>query len=228
MRHGPPRRRRRHDPRFVRRLRRDGRPLPGRLPRSRLGTRGQLHRRRAGSCAEGSGEIPGAAASTDFSAALAAEIDAVIISSPNHLHHRRQWPRSRPANTCCCRSPWRPSWPMRRRSQQAAERSTRTVGALHELLRPAADPRSARHGPQRLVGDIVHCYARLMHKGGMMWSDEALAGEPELARQRRADRRRLLHPTRRALHPHLRMGHRRKVRARHRLRAQSALSRTRR
>ena len=31
--------------------------------------------------------IPGAAASTDFSAALTGDIDAVIISSPNHLHH---------------------------------------------------------------------------------------------------------------------------------------------
>ena len=32
--------------------------------------------------------------------------------------------------------------------------------------------------PQGWLGDIVHCYARLMHKGGMMWSDEALAGNP--------------------------------------------------
>ena len=31
---------------------------------------------------------------------------------------------------------------------------------------------------QGWLGDIVHCYARLMHKGGMMWSDEALAGNP--------------------------------------------------
>jgi predicted dehydrogenase len=29
---------------------------------------------------------------------------------------------------------------------------------------------------QGWLGHIVHCYARLMHKGGMMWSDEALAG----------------------------------------------------
>jgi len=29
---------------------------------------------------------------------------------------------------------------------------------------------------QGWFGDIVHCYARLMHKGGMMWSNQALAG----------------------------------------------------
>jgi UDP-N-acetyl-2-amino-2-deoxyglucuronate dehydrogenase len=26
------------------------------------------------------------------------------------------------------------------------------------------------------LGSLVHCYARLMHKGGMMWSDETLRG----------------------------------------------------
>jgi predicted dehydrogenase len=26
------------------------------------------------------------------------------------------------------------------------------------------------------LGNVVHCYARLMHKGGMMWSEEALKG----------------------------------------------------
>ena len=35
---------------------------------------------------------------------------------------------------------------------------------------------------QGWLGDMVHCYARLMHKGGMMWSDEALRGQSHLAR----------------------------------------------
>jgi predicted dehydrogenase len=30
---------------------------------------------------------------------------------------------------------------------------------------------------QRRLGDVVQCYARLMHRGGMMWSRESLAGK---------------------------------------------------
>ena len=56
---------------------------------------------------------------------------------------------------------------------------------------------------QGWLGDIVHCYARLMHKGGMMWSDEALAGNPNWRGSRSANRRRLFHSTRRPLRPHL-------------------------
>ena len=37
-----------------------------------------------------------------------------------------------------------------------------------------------------------------------MWSRQTLAGNPNLARLGRTNRRRLLHPTRRPLHPHLR------------------------
>jgi predicted dehydrogenase len=31
---------------------------------------------------------------------------------------------------------------------------------------------------QGRLGDVVNCYARLMHRGGMMWSREALEGRP--------------------------------------------------
>src|SRR5262249_8266714 len=59
-----------------------------------------------------------------------------------------------------------------------AEGSQRTVGLymsyfdqplIHDLRDMIAEGR---------LGDVVHGYARLMHKGGMMWSYEALRGRP--------------------------------------------------
>jgi predicted dehydrogenase len=60
--------------------------------------------------------------------------------------------------------------------QAAAEKSTRTIGLYmsyfdQPLVHDLHDLISSGH-----MGNVVHCYARLMHKGGMMWSDEALKG----------------------------------------------------
>jgi UDP-N-acetyl-2-amino-2-deoxyglucuronate dehydrogenase len=62
--------------------------------------------------------------------------------------------------------------------ETAAAKSSKTVGLymsyfdqplIHDLRDMIA---------RGWLGDIVHCYARLMHKGGMMWSREALEGRP--------------------------------------------------
>ncbi len=66
-------------------------------------------------------------------------------------------------------------------------------------------------------------YARLMHKGGMMWSTGSVAGAPTGA-DRSRNRRRLLYSARGALHPHLRVGQRGACGARHRVHPQPALS----
>jgi predicted dehydrogenase len=59
-----------------------------------------------------------------------------------------------------------------------AERSTHTVGLYMSYFDQPLIHDLRDMVTQGWLGDIVHGYARLMHTGGMMWSDEALAGNP--------------------------------------------------
>ena len=169
--------------------------------------------------------IPGAAASTDFSEALARGIDAVIISSPNHFHRPQAVAAIQAGKHVLLQKPVAPTLADAEAIAEAAAQSTRTVGLymsyfdqplIHDLRDMVAQGR---------LGDIVHGYARLMHKGGMMWSDEALAGNPNwrgsVAQTGGGCFIQL------AVHyVHIfRVGHRRARGARQRVHAQSALSR---
>jgi predicted dehydrogenase len=59
----------------------------------------------------------------------------------------------------------------------AAERSTRTAGLYMSYFDQPLVHDLRDMVCQGWLGDVVHCYARLMHRGGMMWSDEALRGK---------------------------------------------------
>ncbi|HEY1494954.1 MAG TPA: Gfo/Idh/MocA family oxidoreductase [Candidatus Solibacter sp.] len=120
--------------------------------------------------------IPGAAAGTDYALALTDEIDAVIISSPNHLHRPQAVAAIEAGKHVLLQKPVAPNLADAEAIAAAAAGSTRTVGLYmsyfdQPLIHDLRD--MVRQG---WLGDIVHCYARLMHKGGMMWSREALAG----------------------------------------------------
>ena len=123
--------------------------------------------------------IPGAAASTDFSAALAGEIDAVIISSPNHLHRPQAVAAIQAGKHVLLQKPVAPTLADAEAIAAGGGDDPRAPSGLYmsyfdqPLIHDLRDM-----VPQGWLGDIVHCYARLMHKGGMMWSDEALAGNP--------------------------------------------------
>jgi predicted dehydrogenase len=115
---------------------------------------------------------------SDFGLALAPDIDAIIINTPNHLHRPQAVAAIEAGKHVLLQKPVAPTLADAEAIQAAAEKSTRTVGLymsyfdqplIHDLRDLAAGGR---------LGNIVHCYARLMHKGGMMWSDEALAGKP--------------------------------------------------
>jgi predicted dehydrogenase len=119
--------------------------------------------------------LPG---SPDFAAALANEIDAVIINTPNHLHRPQAVAAIEAGKHLLLQKPVAPTVADAETIQAAAEKSTRTVGLymsyfdqplVHDLRDIICDGR---------LGNIVHCYARLMHKGGMMWSDEVRNGKP--------------------------------------------------
>jgi predicted dehydrogenase len=116
--------------------------------------------------------------SPTFDAALTGEIDAVIINTPNHLHRPQAVAAIEAGKHVLLQKPVAPTVADAEAIQAAAEKSTRTVGLYmsyfdQPLVHDLRDMVSAGR-----LGNIVHCYARLMHKGGMMWSDEALKGNP--------------------------------------------------
>ncbi|MCU1237781.1 MAG: oxidoreductase domain protein, partial [Candidatus Solibacter sp.] len=122
--------------------------------------------------------IPGAIATTDYAAALGSGVDAVIISSPNHLHRPQAAAAIAAGKHVLLQKPVAPNVADAEAIAQTAAKSTRTVGLYmsyfdQPLIHDLRD--MVRQG---WLGDIVHCYARLMHKGGMMWSEEALQGKP--------------------------------------------------
>jgi predicted dehydrogenase len=126
----------------------------------------------AARAAETSGSIP----ATDFRAALAPEIDAVIISTPNSQHRPQAIAAIEAGKHVLLQKPVAANLADAEAIAEAAQRSTRTVGLymssfdqplMHDLREMVA---------QAWLGDVVHCYARLMHTGGMMWSQEALRG----------------------------------------------------
>jgi len=112
----------------------------------------------------------------DFSQALIPEIDAVIINTPNHLHRPQAVAAIEAGKHVLLQKPVAPTLPDALAIQAAAERSTRTIGLYMSYFdQPLVHDLRDLVSTGRL-GNIVHCYARLMHKGGMMWSDEALKG----------------------------------------------------
>jgi predicted dehydrogenase len=123
-------------------------------------------------------EVLNCRASGDFAAALEPDVDAVVISTPNCEHHRQAVAAIHAGKHVLLQKPVAARLADAEAIAAAADRSTRTVGLYmsyfdQPLIHDLRD--MAQSG---WLGDLVHCYARLMHKGGMMWSDEALAGRP--------------------------------------------------
>jgi len=123
-------------------------------------------------------EVLGCAPDGDFAAALAPEVDVVVISTPNSEHRAQAIAAIEAGKHVLLQKPVAARLADAEDIAAAAEKSSRTVGLYmsyfdQPLIHDLRD--MARSG---WLGDLVHCYARLMHKGGMMWSDEAQAGRP--------------------------------------------------
>lgn len=117
-------------------------------------------------------------ATTDFEAALHENVDAVVIGTPNFLHATQAIAALEAGKHVLLQKPVAASIADAEAIASAAGRSTRTVGLYmsyfdQPLIHDLRDMVS--HG---LLGEVVHCHARLMHKGGMMWSKDSLAGRP--------------------------------------------------
>jgi predicted dehydrogenase len=121
-------------------------------------------------------EMAGGVATLDFAAALDADVDAVIISTPNSLHRSQAVSAIEAGKHVLLQKPVAANLADAEAIAAAAAQSTRTVGLYmsyfdQPLVHDLRDMVS-----EGWLGDLVHCYARLMHKGGMMWSEEALKG----------------------------------------------------
>lgn len=117
------------------------------------------------------------AVTPDYAAALAPEIDAVVINTPNWLHRPQAVAAIEAGKHVLLQKPVAAKLADGEAIERAAAQSKRTVGVYmsyfdQPLMHDLRDMIS-----QGRLGDFVHGYARLMHKGGMMWSDEALRGE---------------------------------------------------
>jgi predicted dehydrogenase len=123
-------------------------------------------------------EVLGCVPGGDFAAALAPEVDAVVVSTPNSEHRAQAVAAIEAGKHVLLQKPVAANLTDATAIAVAAERSARTVGLYmsyfdQPLIHDLRD--MVRIG---WLGDLVHCYARLMHKGGVMWSGEALAGKP--------------------------------------------------
>jgi predicted dehydrogenase len=128
--------------------------------------------------AQRAAELVGSAATSDYAAALAPDVDAVIISTPNSAHRPQAVAAIEAGKHVLLQKPVAAKLADAQAIAAAAARSTRTVGLYmsyfdQPLVHDLRDMVS-----QGWLGDLVHCYARLAHKGGMMWSGEALQGNP--------------------------------------------------
>jgi predicted dehydrogenase len=115
-------------------------------------------------------------ATSDFADALADTVDVVVINTPNFLHRPQAVAAIQAGKHVLVQKPVAANLVDAEGIASAAEGSTRTVGLYmsyfeQPLVHDLRDMVSQGH-----LGNLVHCYARLMHKGGMMWSEEALKG----------------------------------------------------
>jgi predicted dehydrogenase len=123
-------------------------------------------------------ERAGGAATGDFSAALASDVDAVVISTPNSQHRPQAVAAIEAGKHVLLQKPVAANLADAEAIAAAAERSPRTVGLYMSYFDQPLVHDLRDMVRQGWLGDLVHGYARLMHKGGMMWSEQALQGRP--------------------------------------------------
>jgi predicted dehydrogenase len=120
---------------------------------------------------------PDVATTSDFAAALAPEVDAVIISTPNHLHREQAVAAIEAGKHVLLQKPVAANLADAEAIATAAAHSHRTIGLYmsyfdQPLIHDLRDMLCSG-----FLGDLVQGHARLMHQGGMMWSDQALDGQ---------------------------------------------------
>jgi predicted dehydrogenase len=103
---------------------------------------------------------------SDFRAALSGEVEAVIINTPNHVHRPPALAAIRAGKHVLLQKPVAAKLRDADEIANAARRSDRTIGVYmsyfdQPLMHDARDMVSKGY-----LGDVVHFYARFMHRGG--------------------------------------------------------------
>ena len=119
-------------------------------------------------------------ATTDFNEALSSNVNVVSINTPNHVHREQSIAALEAGKHLLLQKPVAANLADAEAIERAAEIAAAKgvisglylsyfeqplVYDLREMIR------------QNWFGDIAHFYARLMHKGGLRWSQEALDGQ---------------------------------------------------
>jgi UDP-N-acetyl-2-amino-2-deoxyglucuronate dehydrogenase len=113
---------------------------------------------------------------SQFEVALDDDVDAVIINTPNHLHRQQAIAVIEAGKHVLLQKPVAANLQDAQAIADVAARSQRTVGLYMSYFdQPLIhDLRDFIAGG--FLGHVVHLYARLMHKGGMIASAQALNG----------------------------------------------------
>lgn len=114
---------------------------------------------------------------TDYAAALADNVDVVVINTPNHLHHEQAIAALEASKHVFLQKPVAPTVADAEDIAQAAAKAKGVSGLymsyfdqplLHDLKDMIATG---------WFGKVGHFYARLMHRGGLIRSQQALDGQ---------------------------------------------------
>lgn len=113
----------------------------------------------------------------DFAAALAGDVDVVVINTPNHLHHAQALAAFEHGKHVLLQKPVAPTVAEAEAIAEAAARSGKLSGLYMSYL-----DYPLLHDFKEMIaagwfGSVGHFYARLMHRGGREWSAQALKGE---------------------------------------------------
>jgi len=114
---------------------------------------------------------------TDFAEALADDVDVAVINTPNHLHHQQAIAALEAGKHVLLQKPVAPTVA---EAEEIARAAARTKGMSGLYMSYFDQP--LLHDLKEMIaagwfGKVGHFYARLMHRGGLIRSRQALGGE---------------------------------------------------
>jgi UDP-N-acetyl-2-amino-2-deoxyglucuronate dehydrogenase len=121
-------------------------------------------------------------ATTDYEAALAPDIDVVVINTPNFLHGPQAIAAIEAGKHVLLQKPVAAIVSEARAIARAAEKTSKTVGLYMSYFDQPLMGEIRERAQDGRLGPIVNCYARLMHRGGLTlapswrWSLAATGG----------------------------------------------------
>jgi len=115
-------------------------------------------------------------ATTRFERALEDDVDAVVVNTPNHLHREQGTAVLRAGKHLLMQKPLAPTLADAEALAREARGADVVAGLYHSYLdHPLVHELRASVAAGNL-GEIVHVYGRLTHRGGIAWSNDAVAG----------------------------------------------------